>query len=1439
MSFLNPAGLWGLLGIPVLILIYLIKPKFQERLVTSTFIWKLSKKYQKKKLPWQITNLLLFVMQLITIVALSFILARPVIVTEDGAAEKIVILDASGSMLVEGKNGSRFDAAKEQICDLADDMESYGKMTVILAASESRVLMERSDSAANIKEALERTECTYGEAALQEAFVLAKEVITENPEAAVYLFTDREYEENESIIVVNVAETAWNVAISSLSAERAGNRNLIFSAELTSYGADTAATVVLYVDGVLADAQMVGLVADMPAVVEFADFGIREYESAKVYVEAADAVAYDNEYHLFDKKSTEYEVLLVSEEPTFLEAALMTYDTITVTTVASLEELDLGAQQMPDGSIMENIPSTGYDLYIYDGMVPKELPGDGSVWMFHPDRIPKGVTFKMGEEIVSESYLEVAPDSGTELFAAISNEVSVSEVYINEYVELYSALGFETIFTCDGAPVILVGETENARAALFAFDLGATNLPLRIAFPALIHNLVSYSLSPVLDAASYEVGNTITLNKVSGTSLTSVMADNPAAVPQHHVKLPVSFVAEKPGVYTVSRVLMDETTEESNYFVSFPKAESNLTAHGGVLPELDAAEAEVHYEKEITRWLVIALLLLLVVEYILQHREQFLNKKLSYVIHAVILLLLVALLAEWKITREKNEIETIVLVDLSDSTIDSREVLTAYVKELSASAGDKNRVGVVTYGGNTVSASELSEKGDEVLSAFLESETLPEPSATNLEEALYYAESLLDDKQNQRIIVLSDGLETDGDALQAAKVLAERGVQIDAVCIPTRTVGFEVQINSLSHPETLHMGETTAIRAVIQSNNENSVEIRFYDNQRVIHKRIVNLTEGLNEYTMEEYTPTSIGTHEISCRVIPVYSDIKENNVYYSWLEVSGKGNLLLIDGTGREAKELKNLLSEEYSITVIEPEAAEGYANQLAAYQGVILMNVSNADLPEGFDEVLETYIKKYGGGVLTTGGSNTYAYGSMTETAFEEFLPITLEQSEEQTTAMILVVDTSSSMNGLNHEMAIQGSVQCIETLAETDYVGVLTFDRSVNVIYELSSMEEKDAILEAVEAIELGRGTYMTDATQEAFNQLKDFEADNKHVIILSDGEPQDSGYIRVVKQMASNGITVSAIAVGQGANRRIMQVIAETGNGNYYNASTVRDLPEIMVEETMSATDSYRQTGHFPISVASYSTLLQGVEEAELPAMSGYTTTFLKKSAEQYLTVNGGEPLYVQWSYGSGNVGSFTADLRGGDSEELFASEAGQQLIRNMLQGVIRSDGAVTALQADVAAYNTTAVVEIIASVGNRETLTAAVLAPDGTEQPVDISLTSDGTYTGTFPTDQEGLYTITITHLDAKGTLVDFVQKSLASSYSAEYDCFAEADGEERLLQVCATTGGNMAYTVANVVEFQGELLKQVADPTVLFLFMTLVLFLTDIAVRKFRLKKGR
>ena len=416
MSFLNPVGLWGLLGIPVLILIYIIKPKFQEKLVTSTFIWKLSQKYKKKSLPLQISNVLLFLVQLLIIGAISLILSRPVIATQEGAVEKIVILDASGSMLVEEKDGSRFELAKKQILELADEMEDYGKMTVILAGPESRALIERSDSEQRVKSVVEIAECTYGEANLRDAFLLTKQVLEQNPEAAVYLFTDKEHEETGSVQVVNVAEDAWNVAVLHAETEKAGNLDLTFVAELASYGMDTTATVVLYVDGVLADAQLVGLMENVPSTVRFNTQGIRQYEEARIFVEAADAQLSDNEFHLFDTGREEYDILLVSEEPAFFEAALLTFDHLNITTVASLEELDQGAQWV-DGGVVENIPGSGYDLYIYDSTVPEELPGDGAVWMFSPDRVPKGVTFKLGEKVVAESYMQKAPDSGSEVFS--------------------------------------------------------------------------------------------------------------------------------------------------------------------------------------------------------------------------------------------------------------------------------------------------------------------------------------------------------------------------------------------------------------------------------------------------------------------------------------------------------------------------------------------------------------------------------------------------------------------------------------------------------------------------------------------------------------------------------------------------------------------------------------------------------------------------------------------------------------------------------------------------------------------------------------------------------------------------------------------------------------------------------------------------------------
>ena len=231
-----------------------------------------------------------------------------------------------------------------------------------------------------------------------------------------------------------------------------------------------------------------------------------------------------------------------------------------------------------------------------------------------------------------------------------------------------------------------------------------------------------------------------------------------------------------------------------------------------------------------------------------------------------------------------------------------------------------------------------------------------------------------------------------------------------------------------------------------------------------------------------------------------------------------------------------------------------------------------------------------------------------------------------------------------------------------------------------------------------------------------------------------------------------------------------------------------------------------------------------------------TTFLKRGAEQFLTVNGGEPLYVQWNYGTGRVGSFTADLRGSDSEELYRSEDGQQLIKNMVAAVIRGDGKVTALEVAVTPGNQTAIIDVSASLKGKESIVVTVLAPDNKEQIVETILTTDGTCQGVFDSSIPGTYTVTVTHLSADGELLDHTRTHFASSYSAEYDAFTTLDGEALLAQISEVTGGKMSYTLSGVLDFTGQYLEQELDPTVALLVVVLVLFLGDIAVRKFRLR---
>ena len=99
MKLLEPLGLLALLAIPVLLTLFFLRPRYQQRVLTSTFIWRLSQRYlQKYRLSQKLIRYLLLLFQVLIIGLAALILAQPRLTTRRENSEYVAILDTSASM---------------------------------------------------------------------------------------------------------------------------------------------------------------------------------------------------------------------------------------------------------------------------------------------------------------------------------------------------------------------------------------------------------------------------------------------------------------------------------------------------------------------------------------------------------------------------------------------------------------------------------------------------------------------------------------------------------------------------------------------------------------------------------------------------------------------------------------------------------------------------------------------------------------------------------------------------------------------------------------------------------------------------------------------------------------------------------------------------------------------------------------------------------------------------------------------------------------------------------------------------------------------------------------------------------------------------------------------------------------------------------------------
>ena len=645
MTLLTPLGLLGLLGLVAWLIIYLIKPNYQQKLISSTYIWKLSLKYRKKRLPIsKLRNLLLILCQIFILTLCAGILAQPnqVIKAETYNKEVVVIIDASASMwTLDDMGTTRFQKAIEQAqTQVEKTFDEDGLVTVILCKDKSEAIFSRVDASFErdiedtLNNLLEDAEtqsmlCSYGKSNIEGALAISEEILSNNPLTQLYIFTDTQYMTlPELVTVVNVArdeekdvwDTSWNAAILNAYTEYEDNY-YSFIVDVACYGRDT--TIVLTVtvqspnvgkDGVadyftyemevecLNDAtkRVIFMNADLQQETEnesdlYAYYYISNeekvfsYDYVSISIEEVDSLMVDNTFYIYNGTKPTLKILYATPEPTrFMNAVLGNMRN---------QYADIWSIEITEFIVKEdhNVPNYGYDFYVYEtyyyekpgdtpSAMPKELPNDGVVFMLNPDVAPEdaGFTVKRNPYVYNSVNSSLLDGEGH----VILKGVSADDIMLSQYMEIIQDGSYKELWkSSNDSPVFLFKETPTEKIAVLGLSPRFSNLTVNgnATFPTLMKNLFDYLLPPTIKASSFEINEQISI-QARGMSVEVKKGNEDLG---RYETFPLLLDVTLPGTYELVQELMSGDIVKEKFFVKIPAMESNIRRIEETLPDLD------------------------------------------------------------------------------------------------------------------------------------------------------------------------------------------------------------------------------------------------------------------------------------------------------------------------------------------------------------------------------------------------------------------------------------------------------------------------------------------------------------------------------------------------------------------------------------------------------------------------------------------------------------------------------------------------------------------------------------------------------------------------------------------------------------------------------------------------------------------------------------
>lgn len=708
------------------------------------------------------------------------------------------------------------------------------------------------------------------------------------------------------------------------------------------------------------------------------------------------------------------------------------------------------------------------------------------------------------------------------------------------------------------------------------------------------------------------------------------------------------------------------------------------------------------------------------------------RRRLALCLKAFSLLAILFALAEPRLKVNETRVAVAVLVDTSASVSPADLDRASGLARAMQAAQGRHWMGVIPFARSTRALA-----SNEAQSWTLRETSGEDGRATDIEAGIREAIASMPAGLVPRVVLISDGRENKGSIARAAWQAQQLGIPIDTYALAGRAKPA-LRLDSISLPSIAFTGEQFPIDMVVSAPNPGPAEIELAAEGRPLGKTQVQLEGGSNSVRMHTSLNTA-GTLDLSISVRSGAAD----QIRFEQAITLRRPKVLYIsaDDATQDSHLPQALQAAQFDLD----RATELPRSGLANYQLVVFNDWDLETMPPWFKDDTERYVKQGGGLLVIAGEHSIYLEGKTKEDALDRTLPAILAPPRSpEGTAVMLIIDKSSSMEGKKIELARIAASGVVENLRPIDTVGVLMFDNSFEWAVTPRRAEDRAMIKRLIAGIRPDGGTQIAPALTEAYTRVLPLPATYKHIVLMTDGISEEGDSLDLARSALARKITISTVGLGQDVNRGYLERIASLAGGKSYFLNDPAGLEQILLHDVLEHTGSTAVEKQMEPEVVKQAEILDGVGMDKAPALKGYVRFVPKPSAEMILRIDRKEPLLERWQYGLGRAAVFTSDAKSRWAADWITWPGYDKFWTNLSRDLLPHAQAGEAnLEFDSA--NGDLVANYRLGPGVEEPAVAPeifVFGPDGFRKPIEVKKVAAGTFRGRLPIgNRQGLFRV--------------------------------------------------------------------------------------------------